>query len=171
MVAKARCGTKKTRNEKPIHLFIFLSLTWIREKYSFKDKLSMRFRVEIPANFVYIPSRKTSPPPEIADLKSTPPPARPPLRRPARRRVTADNGGGFSATNTSQNGEEERKSGRADEDFHGFPALLGIIRSFLIRPVVICFPDPGPDRVLDFCVRIGIREGAEDQEKPRRLLV
>jgi hypothetical protein len=50
MVAKARWGTKKTRNEKPIRLFIFLSLTWIREKYSFKDKLSMRFRAEIPAN-------------------------------------------------------------------------------------------------------------------------
>jgi hypothetical protein len=30
----------------------------------------------------------------------------------------------------SRNGEEERKSGRADEEFHGFPALLGIIRSF-----------------------------------------
>jgi len=30
---------------------------------------------------------------------------------------------------------------------------------------MICSPDPGLDRRLDFCVRIGIREGAKDEEK------
>ena len=30
---------------------------------------------------------------------------------------------------------------------------------------MICSPERGPDRVLDFYVRIGIREGGEDEEK------
>jgi hypothetical protein len=39
-----------------------------------------------------------------------------------------------------RNGGEERKSGRADEEFHGFPALLGIMMGHddngLLRPEV-----------------------------------
>lgn len=30
---------------------------------------------------------------------------------------------------------------------------------------LICSPDPGPKGMLDFYVRIGIREGGEDEEK------
>ena len=33
------------------------------------------------------------------------------------------------------------------------------------KALLICSPDPGPKGMLDFYVRIGIREGAEDEEE------
>src|SRR5665647_620554 len=34
-----------------------------------------------------------------------------------------------------------------------------------VHQLVICSPDPGPKGMLDFYARIGIREGAEDEEE------